>query len=206
MSTENPRRQNLIVLTFLFTYVALRFIWTGILDSLHDYASYLFEVVFVGATLALVPSMEKKSSSPARRLIIDFSVCAVVGLGIFKLAGFLGLPIPFDLKNTTNLILLLLVGPILEELLFRSALWRLLNSLIKSGPTLLGSTSLLFSFSHFLAWFRVPAELQPFIMFQTGYTLLLGIYCGIRRRQTSGLVAPMICHFGFNLGFYLGSF
>jgi membrane protease YdiL (CAAX protease family) len=205
MVITNSRRQTLFALIFLVAYGAFRFIWTEILDSIHNYASYVFEVVFVVVTLKLLPNPEKEKSVPGRKLVRDFAISSIAGFIVFKLANVFSLPIPFDLSSTMNLLLLLLIGPILEELLFRGALWRLFRTMISKASAIMVITSVLFSLAHFTAWFRVPIDLQPFILFQTGYTLLLGLYCGLRRSQTLGISAPVFCHLGFNLGFYLGT-
>lgn len=205
MWVSNSRRTPIVAVTLLSLFVALRFLYPEVLDSIHDYASYLFEVAFVAATLALLPNREKERAISSRRPTWGFLVTATAGFGVFRIAGTLGLAMPFDLGSPLTLLMLLLIGPVLEEFLFRGAIWRLLQGLRSPTKVAWLTTSVLFSLSHFMAWFRVPEEWHPFILYQTAYTLMLGLYCGSLREKTGSLAAPTVVHLVFNLGFYLGS-
>jgi hypothetical protein len=115
--------------------------------------------------------------------------------------------IPFDFSSTETLVLLLAVGPVLEELLYRGAIWRLFEFLFTGAGQrtwmIVIATSLLFSFSHYHAVFSVPEEFQGFIHFQTLYTLGLGLACAFLRWRV-GLLGSILGHVLFNVGFWLG--
>ena len=174
------------------------------LDRLGNYASYFFELAFIVITGFLVrrrlgfriPGWE--STAP------DLGLGLLGGFIAYKLAAPLGLPIPFDLSSGETILLLLLIGPLIEELVFRMALWELFSEFIHGRAAILIWTSAVFSFAHFFAWFSVPAELHGFVIYQTFYTFGLGLYCGWRKQRTGSMVAPVLVHMAFNLGFLFG--
>ena len=118
-----------------------------------------------------------------------------------------GMLIPFDFGSTETILFLLLIGPVLEELIFRGAMWRLMEQWIGQGRfhtlCLILTTSFIFAFSHFHAIFSVPDEYKPFIYYQTAYTFVLAIICA-RLRLRVGLIGAIVGHMLFNFGFWLG--
>lgn len=189
----------------LSLYVALRWIWPGVLDSLHAYAGYLFEFIFVGVVMTNFRerAMDRRLTQPHWL----YSAVGIFGAGLLCFQGAVagGLTIPFDLTDATNLVLLLALAPVLEELVFRGAIWRLLEQIHSQPRHIWLLTSAAFSFSHLVVWWHVPADFRSFVLFQAAYTLGLGLYCGYSRRATGKLGAPILVHGLFNLGFYLGS-
>ena len=190
---------------FLALYVAIRFVWPQLLDEIHPFASYAFEVLFSASVLLFFIRQEKTRPKFSPLLPLHTISAGVVGFLCFRFAGWRGIEVPFDLAGRATLVLLLAVGPALEELLFRGALWRLVQNIRNDQFTPWLGTSAAFAFSHFAAWWTVPPAWRGFILFQTLYTLGLGLYCGHFRRITGGMGVPVLVHALFNLGFYLGS-
>lgn len=188
----------------LVLYFVVMFPLLHQLDKLGDYASYLFELGFIVVTGILfrrrlgfrIPGWE--SSAP------DLALGLLGGFFAYRLAAPLGLPIPFDLSSGETTLLLLLIGPLIEEFVFRMALWELFFEFVHGRTSILILTSAVFSFAHFFAWFSVPVQLHGFVIYQTLYTFGLGLYCGWRKQRTGSMVAPVLVHMAFNLGFLFG--
>lgn len=141
---------------------------------------------------------------PLRRVIVDGIIGILAGFLVYKLAKPLSLTIPFQLQDKQTIALLLVVAPCLEEALFRMAIWEPLEDLLRAAWVVIFTTSFIFSFAHFFAWWRVPEQFHAFILYQTAYVFVLAFYCGLRRLQTGSMLISVIVHFGFNLGFYFG--
>ncbi len=185
----------------LLVYAAVRFVLDHWLDSLGEYASYLFECLFVAVTWAVLkPALSWK---PRMRAIDPFAALAA-GFAVSKGLGALELPCPFDLQSAPTLVFLLLIGPVLEEFLFRVALWEAFAGALRSISPL-WPTSILFSFGHLFAWWSVPEEFKGFVLYQAAYTLALGYCCGRRRLESRSVLPAVAIHLSFNLGFYLGA-
>jgi len=202
---EKPGKISLLTAgALLVMYTLVRFVWLDQLDKLGDYASYLFELAFAGFTLVVFRQKQAPTGIVTRARFLDGLAALCFGFVIYRLGSALNLPNPFDFTSVQVLLLLLVVGPILEELVFRGAIWRLLQVLRTSSSMALIGTTAFFSFAHFFSWWSVPAELHTFIAYQTVYTLFLGWFCGWRRGQTASIFPAILVHAFFNLGFYLG--
>lgn len=199
-------KARLYLLTFLaLIYLTIRFVFTQHLDALGAYGSYIFEVICVVVASLLLGRRTLTSLNFTKTVTIGAIISVVLGFGTFKAAGILNIQIPFDLKGTETLLFLLVVAPILEEAIFRFFLWQPVQFLTCRPSLALIATSLLFSYSHFHAYWFVPSEIHSFIIYQTAYTFLLGLACGHYVYRYSSLTSAMLIHFGFNLGFYCGS-
>ncbi len=188
----------------LLAYLLIRFFFTQWLDSLGPYASYLFELGLVVTVVLLTgPRFFRFLRFDKRMVAVLAPLFAALGFGVYRLAGVLGHPIPFELKSAETLFFLILVAPILEELIFRFFAWRPLAEI--DERLALAVTTILFSYSHYHAiWFVAP-EIHGFIQYQTIYTLLLSLGCGLSLWRFQSLTGAILIHFMFNLGFYLGS-
>ena len=187
------------------TYLTIRFFFTERLDALGPYASYFFELALVGISIFLAGRSFLSFFQVQRRTLFAALGSFAFGFCIYRAAGVAHIQIPFDLQGVETLFFLLLVAPILEELLFRFFLWHPAETLVKKPALTWILTSMVFSYSHFHALFFVPQEIHPFIIYQTAYTLLLGLWCGYSVLKSKSLAESMLIHFAFNLGFYLGS-
>lgn len=188
-----------------FLYLVIRFGFTVQLDSLGEYASYFLEVVAVLVAIGLAGKSFFEMLSLRRSLVFGAMSTLIAGFAVYKLASVLGILIPFDLRGTETLVLLLLFSPILEEFIFRFLLWQPIDSLLKRPVLTWVVTSFIFSYSHLHSIWFVPAEIHPFIIFQTIYTLILGFTCGYYVFRQKSLLGAILTHFFFNLGFYIAS-
>lgn len=186
-------------------YLVIRFGFTKQLDSLGNYGSYIFEVLCVSVALALFGKNIFSSLKVSKSAFYGMVIALGAGFGIFKTASVLKIAIPFDLKGTETLLFLLVVAPILEESIFRFLVWQPIQYISQRPIVALVATSLIFSYSHLHAIWFVPPEIHNFIIYQTGYTLLLGLACGFYIYRHSSLASAILIHFAFNLGFYLAS-
>ena len=186
-------------------YLVTRFVFTQKLDSMGTYASYVFEVADVGIVILLAGRTFFNYFSISKVALFGAAGSLVAGIAVFRAAGFLSIQIPFDLKGTETLLFLLLIAPVLEELIFRFFLWQPIDRLTRKPLIPWISTSILFSYSHLHAMWFVPKEIQSFIVYQTIYTLFLGLASGYFVFKYRSIAGAIAIHFTFNLGFYLGS-
>ena len=88
-----------------------------------------------------------------RIFLVELMATLIAGFAIWGMAGIFGIPIPFNLESRELIVWLLLLGPILEELLFRVALWEIIARLHPRAAW--SGTSLLFSLGHFFIFWVV---------------------------------------------------
>lgn len=192
-------------LLILVSYLAIKFGGDGLWREISVYWSYLFEFLFV-AVAAVVYRNKIQIKLPTTKLIFGgLAFSGIGGFSVYKSATISGIPIPFDLHGTETIFLLLILAPILEELVFRLALWENLKEIFKNNGVVLVLSALLFSFGHFIAYWSVPEDFQAFVQFQSFYVLLLGLGAGWARLNAGSFTGAIIIHFGFNFGFFLAS-
>jgi membrane protease YdiL (CAAX protease family) len=186
-------------------YICGQYIFAEKISALSSYASYYFDLSFVAAVWLL---FSRKIRAKPRIILLGLPLFLFLffGMAAHFLAIKLHLIIPFDLTSGITILFLLLVGPILEELVFRYALWEVSTKIFNQKFFPLLFTSGIFSFSHLYAYWSVPNELHSFVIYQAVYTFLLGLALGFFRRKYRSLLLPVIAHFAFNLGFYIVRF
>jgi membrane protease YdiL (CAAX protease family) len=200
MSIES--KKNISFVLFI-GYFVLKFGLEAYWRSLSFYFSYMFEVVFIIVSYSLLP---KKIQLKLKSIEMFYLMALIlIGFMLHFILKSLGVIIPFDFTNFESVMILILVGPILEEFVFRGALWNQLEIIFNHKTVVLMGTSLIFAFAHFIAYFFVSAEWYNFILIQTIYTFLLGIVLGLRMMKSKTILSPILLHIGFNLGFYLYS-
>ena len=199
-------KKYLLIFIALF-YLIIRYGFTHQLEGIkNDYITYYFEAICVVAAIIVTGKDFLKELKFHKSAFYGMAISLITGMGIFKLTGVLGLSSPFTFNNIEILLLLLVVAPILEELIFRWLLWHPIESLTKKPVVSLIVCALLFSYSHFhVLWFvfLLPDDLRYFIYYQTAYTLILGLGCGYYVYRYRSLTGAIAVHFAFNLGFYL---
>ena len=168
------------------------------------YYSYGFEVLFVTLSYLFFKSTTLWKKTTSRFL---FNLLASLGMGIVThhTAKYFNLIVPFDFSSLETVILLLFVAPILEEAIFRMAIWDAFSQFTDKKWKLIFITSFLFMAGHASAYWIVPAEYKGFVLYQSAYVFLLGLFLGQFRFKTSSLNAPILIHFSFNLGFLLSA-
>ncbi|MCC6278647.1 MAG: CPBP family intramembrane metalloprotease [Oligoflexia bacterium] len=187
----------------ILAYLALRFPLDGFYARLHPLFSYGIEIIFaiaVGIGIYRKRLALKVNVTP--RFMMDLIFSWAFGYLVYRVAQQSGLLIPWDLNDSQNVLFLLLIGPLLEEFLFRHALWWPLAAFNKSMTRVILLSAILFAWGHLFAIFIVPQELYSFVLFQTAYTFLVSCWWGVRFVQTQSLATPIALHFLFNLGFY----
>ena len=190
-------------LAFLAGFLAIRFGLDHYWRQVSAYYSYAFELAFSIWVASVYRSNFRWAIRYLPEIRTGFLPALAAGFGSHALLRVMNISVPFDLSSGETIFLLLVLAPLLEELVFRLTLWEPLHALMKSPGLTLGVTSVLFSTSHGLALFFVPAEFQLFIAAQCTYTLVLGLGAGYRRWKSQSPVAAILVHFGFNLGFFL---
>ena len=193
-----------LAIGLIAVFIGVEYFGVFSVDALSSYAMYGFECLFFGTVLAIYRGLEWKTDDFTLGSIVTVFLSLVCGFAAYEFSSVLGFPIPFAMKEVETLILLLLVGPILEELVFRSALWRLGTELVKAPWFAFLFTSVLFSFAHYQMIETAPASYQGFIRYQAVYTLGLGLLAGGVRLHF-GLLGAVLIHLAFNFGFFLGS-
>lgn len=192
----------LIFFGYLLVRLGFDSFWT---EFLGGYGSYVFEITLVGAMAFARPTGFGFALPTWNTLPYLLFPAFLSGFGIFQLGQSSGILFPFDLSSTETLVFLLLVAPVLEELLFRGALWEAVSRFCRKQTSVLLWTSLAFGVGHLIALYRVPQEFRPFVLIQFLYVILLGLGAGWARIASGSLVAPILVHFSFNLGFFAAS-
>ncbi len=186
-------------------YLVIRFLMTTQLDALGPYAAYVFEASLVSVAAWLGLKDMRPFFRFYRSLVWGTGLAAIAGFTIIFLAKRFSILVPFDFGGLEILVFLLLVAPVLEEAIFRFFLWQPCE-VHGSRPLAWMLTSFIFAYSHLHAIWFVPPEIHPFVLYQTAYTLVLGLGCGYFVFREKSLVGAILVHFAFNLGFYLGHF
>lgn len=182
-------------------YVVGRYGFYEYWNTLHIGFSYLLEIVFC-VLIAFINKENIKNFLSLNSKRIDRNSIIFMGLcgGACAYIAKLNFGIPFPLSETFTFIALLVIAPLLEESIFHMALWLGLMK-IRSPKYLLILTSLAFSTSHLIAILYVPEVYKGFVLFQSFYTLVLGIFCGLSIYKYQNLISAVLVHFSFNLGF-----
>ncbi len=200
-STSKP-----IAIAFLFAYIIVRMgLDASFWQTLSEYYSYAFETVFVAAAALIYRKSFRWFSPLSLGDYLGTLIAICSGFFIFKAAGQFHLTVPFDFTSKELLFLLLFFGPVLEESIFRMALWEPCKVLLGSDRGVIAATTLLFAAGHGLAFWTVPDAYKTFVLYQTFYVVLLGIAVGMRRSQSRSVLSPTLIHLGFNFGFWLGT-
>jgi membrane protease YdiL (CAAX protease family) len=191
----------ILVLTYLF----LAFFGEVLLPFWKGFIPYYYEVAYVIIAFVLF--------SKKLEFKVDFSKYGkgflgslVAGVLTILLAKGLNTELPFAMNNTFVLFFLVLVGPLLEELVFRFALWHGFESITKCQRGTLFLTSVIFALAHFKSVLMVSAPYMTFISFQFIYVLLVSFWWGEKYIQSKSISVPVIYHILFNLGFGIGAY
>jgi len=200
--------RQLTALFFFLLYIIPRFIFDGWFRSLAGYQSYYIEAAYlITVAIAFRPDFGlgrlNLKRDPLWALAFLFA-----GFIVEALAHIFKLPIPFRIETSPLawdfIILFLIIGPLLEELIFRWALWDMLKRIHPLPNVRLLVTSALFALAHLLAWATVPEELHSFVAFQGFYTFCLALALGAFRLRARSVWVAFLFHALFNLGFGLG--
>lgn len=202
ISVSNKKIPAILLLTF---YLVLRVAFENLWRSISWYYSYLFEIIFV-----LIAYFNYRGEFTFKKVLdqkdaLSAFLAFISGVLIFKASGLMGISIPFDFTSFETVFFLLIVAPVLEELIFRMALWESLRRLVENKWAIISGSTLLFSLGHLMAFWFVPDEFKNFVLYQSVYVILLSQALGWLRFKTNSITTPMLVHFAFNFGFFLGT-
>jgi membrane protease YdiL (CAAX protease family) len=179
-----------------------RYFWGHKLEQNYWWSTYLIELIFIISVLIFYSKDIKKflkwNSSFIKKAII-FLLFGGLSRFFIYLGGW---SIPWDLNDPLTIFILLIIAPLLEESLYRGAIWILLSKMINGPKKILGLTSGLFSLSHLYPIWFVDKRFAPMIYTQTIYTLILGLGCGQALLKHKSFGLSVLRHFMFNVGFY----
>lgn len=186
----------------LFVYAYFRFFARPQLLSLFGpHGDYWFETGF--CVLALLLFYSKIKIKFEFSLLKKFGISLGLGTITLVIAKLLGILIPFQIDTPFSILMFVLLGPILEELLFRFSLYWPFESILPEKITAF-LTATFFSYCHFNAYFVVPDTIKVFVLYQTFYTFLIGLWWIKIYQKDQNIVSPIGLHIFYNLGFYLG--
>lgn len=192
----------------IFFYLTIRIGLNPLWETISPIYAYLFEVCFV-VSCYLVYRKKKERKIFNVELNKDFFLRLLpwpfVGFVVYRLAQKSTILIPFEFNSVQILFLLLVVAPVLEEFIFRYALWEAVGDLVKSDELKVWISSLLFSVGHLISMFMISPDFRPFVLYQSFYVIILGFGVSQMRIKTGSITGSILIHFLFNLGFYLGS-
>lgn len=161
--------------------------------------TYIFDLIFaLSVYLIHKPKMSLRLTKGILPRLFAISVLAFVTILISLQLNLLS---PF--RYVDNLFIqILILAPIVEELVFRFALFEPFKLIIPNKNILFIFNGLLFSLSHGKALSVLPQDFHAFIYFQIGYTFLLGWICSKAKFKSGSILEPIVLHFVFNLIFY----
>jgi membrane protease YdiL (CAAX protease family) len=163
---------------------------------------YLFELFFILIAISIFKNKFKITSANGKtKHYLRYLAGGFITIIFCKLFG---TKIPFDLNSGGIIVLLILIAPLLEELIFRFSLWQCFESLDKTKKYALILTSSLFSLAHFKSVLLIAPGFLTFVTFQSVYTLILGHRLGLRYQKNRNVLEVIILHMLFNLGFLIG--
>ena len=198
------KKSKLFAVGLFLVYFVLRILFDDRWREISPYYSYLFEAGIIGAAIFVYQKRTAFKWPNLQNLVTFGCVALVAGFGAHDTAGVFGILIPFNLEGFETLFLLLILAPVLEELLFRFALWEPLELFTKSGVVIVALTTLFFVSGHLMSYSYVPDEFKSFIVYQAMYVTLLGIGAGFARLKY-GMPTAILVHFFFNLGFFVSA-
>ncbi len=187
----------------LFLYLVPRFFFFSWFETLPEYTGYFLEAVYC-AVLFWVYREDLRFRFPLEwGNLFLFILQFFCGMVLFYFAFYAQFLIPWDFSDPAMVFALLVVSPILEEAIFRQALWVPLTKIFSRKRDVVTASAVLFAIAHGIVWFLVPAELRPFVLFQMIYTLFLGLFWGWQRLRTGSLLFVILLHLLFNSGFWI---
>jgi membrane protease YdiL (CAAX protease family) len=190
-------------LLLILAYLIPSFSFDFLFEFWHQgFTPYYFEFIFALVSLYIFKDkLLMYSENKKTKHFLRYLIGGLITLFFCKLFS---TQIPFDLHSTSIKVFLVLIGPILEEVIFRFAIWNAIEKLTNCHKVALHLTSILFSIAHFKAIFIITPPFMTFITFQALYTLILGYTLGMRYEKKRNLMEIIILHVLFNLGFLLG--
>ncbi len=205
METQKNSKKHLVISAFLLIFFFLRYYFDDRLAMMNPYSSYYVEIFILSLFYIIYKDALFLGFRVFEKAQFFFFMVLFFSLGaMFSIAATpLQISIPFNFKSQETIFFLLIVAPILEELIFRSFLFLTLRQYFPTKYVYF-TTAVVFSLAHFNAYRFIPTEYSHFVFYQTFYTFILGLGLSyILYKFNKSLMAVILCHFFFNLGFYL---
>jgi membrane protease YdiL (CAAX protease family) len=187
---------------FILAYFIPSFSFDFVFESWQQgLTPYYYELGFVLVSIYIFRS--KFSLKTKNKRMTHFLRYFCMGLLTLLFCKIFSTNLPFDLNSNMVKLSIVFIGPILEELVFRFAIWNAIEKITDCKKTPLHVTSILFGVAHFKAIFIITPPYITYITFQTLYTLILGYALGKRYEQNRNVLEVILLHILFNLGFLL---
>lgn len=193
--------KRILSIALILFFLLAEYVFSDQLLVLHPYGLYGFEIAFALLGCFLFRADSKISIRFDRKLVVQASVFLVSGLLVYFGSTLFGFSNPIDGHDQLMLVLLLVYAPIVEEILFRLAIWGAVKRIYDRSWLKIGVTAALFSFAHFYSYFYIEDAYKPFVIYQTAYTFGLAVFLGRAREKTGSVLYSILFHFLFNLGF-----
>lgn len=163
---------------------------------------YLFEIIFITIVSILLKLRVNLRVQGLKGLTSKFILTVSLAALSIALINLFEIETPFKYLDH-YVIQLIILAPIIEELIYRHVLIGLMKIKKIDRLNILFFNSLLFSFSHAIAFFSLPSLFYPFIFIQLAYTFILGWFMTKAKMDHKSILAPIFLHFIFNLMFLL---
>lgn len=134
-----------------------------------------------------------------KSFILKSILCGVSGLIIAGMINFSSVPIPFGF-DPESLIVIILIGPLVEELFFRVLFFNITNKLKNKAIIILNGV--IFSLGHLIQLVDYPS-MANFILIQSIYTLVLGGVLMYDYLENKSIGNIWFYHVAFNFGFMI---
>ncbi|MFZ4712646.1 MAG: type II CAAX prenyl endopeptidase Rce1 family protein [Bacteriovoracaceae bacterium] len=194
----------IISFLLLVLFFSLEYYFVESLNFFEGRGLYLFEVFFILSSFIFFKNQFQFKSIRLKEWAIIGFTSTLMGLIMAIACKAFGILIPFDLKRPEGIVMLLFLGPILEEFLYRFSLWNFFKIYLKQDFLLVLVIAVVFSFGHFYPYFSAPGIYYQFIIFQTIYTFFLSLVIGQDWVLNRNFLRLVLIHIFFNMGFFLG--
>lgn len=173
-----------------------------------SYTVYLFDLIFIASfsfnKLRTMKWSELLSNWPKYGSVIVLIVLNIIlGLSVYLIGSYFKYLPPFDFQSYELLCFLLVVGPLLEEFIFRGILWSFYDPQLNSTFRI-SISSFLFSLFHFSSIWGLPNEFWGFVFFQSVYTFIISLFWSWQRSLLRPILFVVVLHMSFNAGFFWG--
>ena len=192
-----------IPVLLLLLYIVPRFFFFHWFEKIPEYNGYGIEALYCAVLFWIYRQDLQLRFALEWRKFFLFLLQFFFGFVVFFFGQYAQILFPWDFSDHATVLALLFVGPVLEEAIFRQALWVPFTKVFSRKRNVVIASAVLFSIAHGLAWFLVPQELRPFVVFQVIYTALLGLFWGWQRLRTGSLLFVILLHLLFNSGFWI---
>jgi membrane protease YdiL (CAAX protease family) len=196
-------KSKLLYLGLLFLYLIPSYLFDFVFDFWQEgLVPYYFEFIYIAICIFIFKNQFKiKNQGKQTRHFLRYFIGGIVTILYCKIFA---TELPFDLGSRTIFFIIVFLAPILEELIFRFALWNAIEKITGCSKVAHTLTTILFSLAHFKAILIITPRYMTFVTFQALYTLILGHTLGMRYRKNRNVLEVIILHILFNLGFFLG--